>query len=118
MKRSYTCNDSQIPYLGLRELHSLRTLDLEGNNITKMANNQEVKFSSEMDLILSNNRIRHIDDDAFDSFESFSRLDLSYNQVLCFFRCLSVSTISCLMYLHHKLTVTLISVLTTSSHFQ
>lgn len=71
----------QIPYLALRELKQLRTLDLESNNITEITNNPEVKFTSEIDLKLSNNRIRHIKDNAFDSFQKFGQLDLSYNQV-------------------------------------
>ncbi|OZC06751.1 hypothetical protein X798_06255 [Onchocerca flexuosa] len=72
---------SEIPYLALRELKQLRTLDLESNNITEVTNNPEVKFISEIDLKLSNNRIRHIKDNAFDSFQKFGRLDLSYNQI-------------------------------------
>ncbi|CAG9531848.1 unnamed protein product [Cercopithifilaria johnstoni] len=71
----------EIPYLALRELKQLRTLDLESNNITEVTNNPEVKFTSEIDLKLSNNRIRHIKDNAFDSFQKFGRLDLSYNQI-------------------------------------
>uniref|UniRef100_A0A0R3QR91 Chaoptin n=1 Tax=Brugia timori TaxID=42155 RepID=A0A0R3QR91_9BILA len=71
----------EIPYLALRELKQLRTLDLESNNITEVTNNPEVKFISEIDLKLSNNRIRHIKDNAFDSFQKFGRLDLSYNQI-------------------------------------
>ncbi|VBB28104.1 unnamed protein product [Acanthocheilonema viteae] len=71
----------EIPYLALRELKQLRTLDLESNNITEITNNPEVKFTSEIDLKLSNNRIRHIKDNAFDSFQKFGRLDLSYNQI-------------------------------------
>lgn len=71
----------QIPYLALRELKQLRTLDLESNNITEVTNNPEVKFTSEIDLKLSNNRITRINDDAFNSFQKFGRLDLSYNQV-------------------------------------
>lgn len=80
MYRTYIPN-FQIPYLALRELKQLRTLDLESNNITEVANNPEVKFISEIDLKLSNNRIRYIKDNAFDSFQKFGRLDLSYNQV-------------------------------------
>lgn len=78
-------NDSnfQIPYLALRELNKLRTLDLESNNITEIVSNPEVEFTSEIDLKLSNNRIKHINDNAFDSFQKFGRLDLSYNQVRC-----------------------------------
>ncbi|MCP9260122.1 Leucine Rich Repeat family protein [Dirofilaria immitis] len=72
---------NQIPYLALRELRQLRTLDLESNNITEVTSNSEVKFISEIDLKLSNNRIRHINDSAFDSFQKFGRLDLSYNQI-------------------------------------
>ncbi|VDN18285.1 unnamed protein product [Gongylonema pulchrum] len=71
----------QIPYLALRELSKLRTLDLESNNITEITNNPEVEFTSEIELKLSNNRIKHIYDNAFDSFQKFSRLDLSYNQI-------------------------------------
>ncbi|EFO25703.1 leucine Rich Repeat family protein [Loa loa] len=71
----------EIPYLALRELKQLRTLDLESNNITEIGNNPEVKFVSEIDLKLSNNRIKYIKDNAFDSFQKFGRLDLSYNQI-------------------------------------
>uniref|UniRef100_A0A915B1N2 Chaoptin n=2 Tax=Parascaris univalens TaxID=6257 RepID=A0A915B1N2_PARUN len=71
----------QIPYLAIRELKTLRNLDLEGNNITQIAHNPEVEFTSEIDLILSNNRIVTLDDNAFNSFQKFNRLDLSYNQI-------------------------------------
>ncbi|VDN01367.1 unnamed protein product [Thelazia callipaeda] len=71
----------QIPYLALRELKELRTLDLEGNNITEIDSNHEVEFLSEINLNLGNNRIKHIKDNAFSSFRKFGRLDLSYNQI-------------------------------------
>uniref|UniRef100_A0A0M3IJQ0 Chaoptin n=1 Tax=Ascaris lumbricoides TaxID=6252 RepID=A0A0M3IJQ0_ASCLU len=71
----------QIPYLAIRELKTLRNLDLEGNNITQITHNPEVEFTGEIDLILSNNRVVTLDDNAFNSFQKFNRLDLSYNQI-------------------------------------
>lgn len=55
--------------------------DLEGNNITEVKPNSEVEFTTDMDLILSNNRIRILGENSFNSFQKFNKLDLSYNQV-------------------------------------
>ncbi|MFH4981602.1 hypothetical protein AB6A40_008311 [Gnathostoma spinigerum] len=71
----------EIPYSALRELQTLRTLDLEGNNITKVESYSEVRFPAQIDLILSNNRIKELRADAFNSFTKFNKLDLSYNQI-------------------------------------
>lgn len=71
----------QIPYLSLRELKELQTLDLESNNITVINAHEEVKFEKEMTLLLSSNKINELLNGAFDSFTKFNKLDLSYNQV-------------------------------------
>ncbi|VDM45294.1 unnamed protein product [Toxocara canis] len=71
----------QMPYLAIRELKTLRNLDLEGNNITEITHHPEAEFTSEIDLVLSNNRISALGDNAFNSFQKFNRLDLSYNQI-------------------------------------
>lgn len=68
--------------MALKDLRELKTLDLEGNNITFLVPNEEVKFENvEIDLLLSNNKIQKLELNAFDSFSVFGRLDLSYNQV-------------------------------------
>lgn len=79
---AFACTDSfQIPYLALKDLISLKTLDLESNNISVFAQNPEVRFENELNLLLSNNKIRALEASAFGSFTKLARLDLSYNQV-------------------------------------
>lgn len=64
------------------ESKNLRTLDLEGNNLTQIVSNSLLKFENEeMELIIGNNKIQMLSPFAFNSFTKFKRLDLSYNQV-------------------------------------
>lgn len=64
-------------------MNNLKTLDLEGNTITSITSNNDVKFDQiDIDLLLGNNKIQELLAGAFDSFKKFNRLDLSYNQVI------------------------------------
>ncbi|KAH7718050.1 leucine Rich Repeat family protein, partial [Aphelenchoides avenae] len=71
----------EIPYLAMKDLGSLKMLDLESNNISVLAPNAEVHFENELNLLLSNNKIRALGAAAFGSFTRLVKLDLSYNQI-------------------------------------
>uniref|UniRef100_A0A7E4UP67 LRRCT domain-containing protein n=1 Tax=Panagrellus redivivus TaxID=6233 RepID=A0A7E4UP67_PANRE len=72
---------NRIPYLALKELKNLKTLDLESNNITSVETQTEVRFETEITLLLSNNKVQKLQAHAFNSFAKLEKLDLSYNQV-------------------------------------
>ncbi|CAB3405041.1 unnamed protein product [Caenorhabditis bovis] len=72
---------TQIPYLALNDLKHLQSIDLEGNNITNLVDNDEVVFDNEMKLILRNNKIKRLDKHSFRSFRKIRELDISYNQI-------------------------------------
>ncbi|CAI5441422.1 unnamed protein product [Caenorhabditis angaria] len=72
---------SQIPYLAMSDLKNLQSIDLEGNNITNLIDNNEVTFESEIKLVLRNNKIRRLDKTSFRSFRKIKELDISYNQI-------------------------------------
>ncbi|CAJ0581317.1 unnamed protein product, partial [Mesorhabditis spiculigera] len=71
----------QIPYLALKELKNLKSLNLEGNNVSKLLPETDVIFENELKLILRNNKIRRLPDGCLKNFKKFSELDLSYNQI-------------------------------------
>lgn len=70
-----------MPYLALKDVNNLKVLNLEGNNITKLESNLEVMFKNELKLVLRNNKIKRLSNGSFKSFQKFTELDLSYNQV-------------------------------------
>ncbi|GMR36734.1 hypothetical protein PMAYCL1PPCAC_06929 [Pristionchus mayeri] len=72
---------SEIPYLALAEQPDLKEINLEGNRIFKTDFNPEIMISSEIKLILRNNRIAYLNEDSFRSFRKFTTLDLSYNEI-------------------------------------
>uniref|UniRef100_A0A914VP94 Uncharacterized protein n=1 Tax=Plectus sambesii TaxID=2011161 RepID=A0A914VP94_9BILA len=72
---------NQIPYLALKDLKQLATLDLEGNNITTLVPEPEVVFETEISLLLGSNRIENLEENAFGSFRKIKALDLSYNRI-------------------------------------
>ena len=86
----------------MTELQLLKTLDLEGNNISFVRPNTDLEFplniTTEMELLLSNNKIQQLGRGAFNSFSKFGKLDLSYNQVRNFttivIKILCISTFS------------------------
>uniref|UniRef100_A0A8R1DVD3 Chaoptin n=1 Tax=Caenorhabditis japonica TaxID=281687 RepID=A0A8R1DVD3_CAEJA len=71
----------EIPYVALADLKNLQSIDLEGNNITHLMDNNEVTFESEMKIVLQNNKIRRLGKNSFRSFRKIKELDLSYNQI-------------------------------------
>ncbi|KAI1731045.1 leucine rich repeat domain-containing protein [Ditylenchus destructor] len=75
----------EIPYSGMADLQLLKTLDLEGNNISFVRPNADLEFplniTTELELLLSNNKIQQLGRGAFNSFSKFGKLDLSYNQI-------------------------------------
>ncbi|CAI4226387.1 unnamed protein product [Auanema sp. JU1783] len=70
-----------IPFLALKDLGDLQTINIEGNNITLLGFHQEVQFKNEINVILRNNKIRWLDENSFRSFRKMKELDLSYNQI-------------------------------------
>uniref|UniRef100_A0A0N4ZAY2 LRRCT domain-containing protein n=1 Tax=Parastrongyloides trichosuri TaxID=131310 RepID=A0A0N4ZAY2_PARTI len=71
-----------IPFDSIVEKESsLITLDLDSNNIEKISKHNSIIFNKEMILLLSDNHLKNLQNNAFGSFKKFSKLDLSYNQI-------------------------------------
>ncbi|KAL3125683.1 hypothetical protein niasHT_009770 [Heterodera trifolii] len=72
---------SEVPFAALEGLKTLRIVDLERNNITKLGTHWAGQLEAEVDLRLALNRVDQLAEGAFDAFRRFERVDLSHNQV-------------------------------------
>ncbi|PAV59607.1 hypothetical protein WR25_05208 [Diploscapter pachys] len=71
----------QIPFLALKDVANLNSINLESNNISLLQSHPEVRFENEISLLLRNNKIKTLDGHSFRSFKRIKDLDISYNQI-------------------------------------